>query len=56
MPKLQKACIVAQTTITNKKWNEVLTEVKNIVNHLEVFNTICSTTAERQKEAESIAK
>lgn len=56
MPKLQKACIVAQTTITNEKWNEVLTEVKNRVNHLEVFNTICSTTAERQKEAESIAK
>lgn len=56
MPEIQKACIVAQTTITNEKWNEVLTEVKNKVKHLEVFNTICSTTAERQKEAESIAK
>lgn len=56
LPEIEKACLVAQTTITNKKWNEVLDEVKNKVKQLEVFNTICSTTAERQQEAESIAK
>jgi len=56
IPFIDKACIVAQTTITKQKWEEVLEVVKNKVNHLQVFNTICSTTAERQQEAESIAK
>jgi len=56
LPNLDKACIVAQTTITRQKWDEVLEEVKKKVKNLEIFNTICSTTAERQQEAESIAK
>lgn len=47
-----KVCVLAQTTIPPEKFDKI---VKNIANHniktVEVFNTICYTTIERQKEA-----
>lgn len=56
LPKIEKACVVAQTTTRREKWDEILAELMNKVEHLEEFNTICYATTQRQKEAESIAK
>jgi 4-hydroxy-3-methylbut-2-enyl diphosphate reductase len=52
---INKACIVAQTTISSEKWDQLLKIIQNKINKLEIFNTICHTTSERQFEASKIA-
>lgn len=53
----EKICILAQTTISPELFDKIL---KNIVTDkekiVEVFNTICYTTIERQKEALKLSK
>ena len=49
-------CIVAQTTLSNEKWESINTTIKDKVKDCEVCNTICSATYERQKEAKEIAE
>jgi len=56
LPPVKKACVVAQTTITQEKWDEVIGAITPRVQDLEIFNTICYTTSERQKEAVAISK
>ncbi|MFO7294461.1 MAG: bifunctional 4-hydroxy-3-methylbut-2-enyl diphosphate reductase/30S ribosomal protein S1 [Clostridia bacterium] len=56
LPHMDKACVVAQTTTPHQKWNAIVERLHSKVDHLEVFNTICNTTAVRQAEAEAIAK
>lgn len=56
LPHIVKACVVAQTTASYQRWEAILERLRNKVEQLEVFNTICNTTAVRQSEAESIAK
>jgi ribosomal protein S1/(E)-4-hydroxy-3-methyl-but-2-enyl pyrophosphate reductase len=56
LPQISKACILAQTTTSHQNWDAILQRIHSKVEHLEVFNTICSTTSNRQMEAESIAK
>jgi 4-hydroxy-3-methylbut-2-enyl diphosphate reductase len=56
LPTLSKACVVAQTTITHELWGEMIKSLSSKIEHLQVFNTVCNTTAERQKEAQTIAK
>lgn len=51
-----KAVIVAQTTADRKLWKEVLKVVENKVAELEVFDSLCEATMERQKEAEEISQ
>lgn len=53
---ISKACIVAQTTITRQKWNEVLNLAINNIKHLVINDTICNATSTRQTEAIDIAK
>ena len=56
LPNMDRACIVAQTTIMQTKWNELLTMLKEKIDHIEVFDTICSATHDRQKEAKELAQ
>lgn len=56
LPFLNKACVLAQTTITEQRWCDSINQLQHKVEDLQIFNTICITTSERQKEAESIAK
>lgn len=56
LPNIKKACIVAQTTITESKWNEVLSAVQTRVEELNISNTICEATKERQRSAEELSK
>ncbi len=53
---IKKACIVAQATITESKWNEVMSAAQSKVQELLVFNTICEATRERQASADKISK
>lgn len=56
LPKLFKACVVAQTTINYDLWDEMIRGLSSRIDHLQVFNTVCNTTGERQMEAQMIAK
>jgi len=56
MPKLFKACVVAQTTINHDLWDEMIRALSSKIEHLQVFNTVCNTTGDRQREAQTIAK
>ena len=56
MNKLKSACVVAQTTTPEGKFNEIIKILEGKVEDLEVFNSICSATKERQEEAVSISK
>jgi len=54
--KLESACVVAQTTTPEEKFNSIIEVLKGKIDNLEVFNSICSATKERQTEAVDIAK
>jgi len=55
-PSDNKACVVAQTTITRDKWDGVNEELIGKFTVIEKYDTICSATSQRQLEAEKIAK
>jgi 4-hydroxy-3-methylbut-2-enyl diphosphate reductase len=52
----QKACIVAQTTLTSSKWNDINEILEKKFKNLEIFDTICNATIMRQNEVAEIAK
>ncbi len=54
--ELDKAVIVAQTTADQKEWKKVLEVVKDKASNLEIFDSLCEATMERQKEAEELSK
>ena len=56
IPELDKICIVSQTTNTYKKFKLLSEEVKRKGKVVEVFNTICSATKNRQMAAMELAK
>ena len=51
-----KLCVVAQTTFNREKWDEIIKKIKKSCTDTVFFDTICSATNLRQKEAEKIAK
>ena len=61
LPEGKKLCIVSQTTFNYNKFKdlvEILCKKRydnNVLNILNILNTICNATEERQREAKSIA-
>ena len=53
---LKKAIILAQTTISLEKFNNIVDELKKNISNIEVKNTICESTKTRQEETKEIAK
>ena len=53
-----KVLVIAQTTYSLEKFNQITEQIKQKINvqNLEIKNTICNATQERQKETEEIAK
>src|SRR5699024_4067032 len=51
----QPACMVSQTTFNYKKFQDVVEIIEKKGYDIEVCNTICNATEERQLEARSIA-
>ena len=51
-----KVCAVSQTTMDRKTFEKIIFFLKNTCQNHIVFDTICSATNERQKEAAEIAK
>lgn len=50
------ACLVSQTTFNYKKFKDIVEIIEKKGYDIEVCNTICNATEERQLEAKSIAK
>jgi len=51
-----KICVVAQTTIIESLFSDIVSEIQKCHCEIKVFNTICSATEERQEEAKLLAK
>lgn len=49
------SCIVVQTTFSLKIWNEIKNFIKTSCQTVEIFDTICSATEDRQNEAIKLA-
>ena len=49
-------CLVVQTTFSLKVWNNIKKFVKTSCQTVQIFDTICSATEDRQNEAEKMAK
>ena len=52
----EKGCLVAQTTLSEKTFEEIVDVLRRRVPDLVVHNTICRTTRTRQEEAEALSK
>ena len=53
---LKKAIIVAQTTFNMTEWEKCSVLIKKLCTNVEIFDTICSATDIRQKEAAELAR
>ena len=53
---IDNVCVVAQTTINKQKFYNCVKFLKNSCKYIEVFDTICNATYERQAEALELAK
>lgn len=51
-----KVCLVCQTTMDKKTFDNISGYVKSVCSDAVIFNTICSATGERQEEAAKTAK
>ena len=51
----KKVCVVAQTTFNNKKFKDIVDNLLKKSYDIDVMNTICNATEERQTEAGTIA-
>lgn len=54
--KKEQAVLLAQTTISLEKFNKISDKLKDCIKNIEIRNTICTSTKQRQKETEEIAK
>ncbi len=56
LPLDKKYTAVVQTTFRQSKFEEIIEALKKLGLELEVYNTICSATSERQEEAIALSK
>ncbi|QUH19063.1 4-hydroxy-3-methylbut-2-enyl diphosphate reductase [Alkaliphilus sp. B6464] len=56
MPMVDKLCIVVQTTMEREKYNILKEELYNKAKVVEVFDTICNATKDRQESARELAQ
>ncbi len=52
---LDRALVIAQTTLTQREWDQMVAAIQTRVKALTVANTICAATAVRQQEAEALS-
>ncbi|SNR88248.1 4-hydroxy-3-methylbut-2-enyl diphosphate reductase [Anaerovirgula multivorans] len=56
IPKFDKLCVVAQTTMSVDQYEKIIEQLENYANEIVKFNTICSATKERQLAAKNLAE
>ena len=55
LPPDQKICVISQTTFNFRKFQELVEIIESLGYHVNVTNTICNATKERQEEAFELA-
>ncbi len=55
-PAVAEGCLVAQTTLSERTFEEIVSILKRRIPGLVVHNTICRTTRTRQEEAETLSQ
>jgi 4-hydroxy-3-methylbut-2-enyl diphosphate reductase len=55
LPSFDKVCVVAQTTQDSENYSKIVEKIKNVYPHAIIFNTICSSTEQRQAEVIAMA-
>ena len=53
---LENVVVLAQTTISLEKFNKIVEELKKHIENIEIKNTICASTKQRQEETAEISK
>ena len=53
--EIKPICVVAQTTVGRKIWENCVKKIKKVCTNCEIFDTICLATSKRQAEAASLA-
>ncbi|RKY63763.1 MAG: 4-hydroxy-3-methylbut-2-enyl diphosphate reductase, partial [Candidatus Latescibacterota bacterium] len=56
LPEAEKVLVVAQTTQNEKTFNDIVSAIKQRYNNVEVYNTICGSTHQRQEEVKRMAE
>ncbi|HDQ04399.1 MAG TPA: 4-hydroxy-3-methylbut-2-enyl diphosphate reductase [Deltaproteobacteria bacterium] len=56
LPPLHNVCVVAQTTQTTEDYEIIINRIRKSYPDAKVFNTICSSTQERQAEVVALAE
>jgi len=56
LPDMKKICVVSQSTKNRTDYDDFLKELRKKYDDLEVFDTLCDTTTERQIEVLRLAK
>lgn len=56
LPALKHAVVVAQTTITEEKWDHIISLLEKKIKTVTPYMSICSATQKRQSEAAYLAK
>jgi 4-hydroxy-3-methylbut-2-enyl diphosphate reductase len=56
MPPLIKVCVVAQTTQDSEDYKNIVDKIKDLYPQAIVFNTICSSTKQRQEEVIAMSR
>ena len=56
MPPLTKVCVVAQTTQDSEDYKNIVDKIKDLYPQAIVFNTICSSTEQRQAEVIAMSR
>ena len=56
MPSLGKVCVVAQTTQDSDDYRNIVDKIKDLYSQAIVFNTICSSTEQRQAEVIAMSR
>jgi len=54
--EIGKGCVVAQTTITEEMWQNIISILNNKIKEPVYFNTICDATQKRQKAAYELSQ
>lgn len=56
LPHFTRACVVAQTTMIEDKFEKLVEEIRSHADQLDVYNTICRATRERQTSCGELSK
>lgn len=55
LPKMDKICVVSQTTNTQDKFDDLSSIIKDKGSQVDIFNTICNATNQRQESCKEVA-